>query len=88
MPQGLKDVPATFNRMVFQVLRPLRDFAPSYFDDIFVHCRAEDNLSDVQVYLRHLKHCVVSHAEQQVVCEPQKERILFTEISSDGLLRE
>ncbi|GMF56500.1 unnamed protein product [Phytophthora fragariaefolia] len=45
MPQGLKDAPATFNHMVSQVLRPLRDFAPSYFDDIFVHSRAEDGLS-------------------------------------------
>ena len=55
MPQGLKNAPATFNRMVFQVLRPLRDFAPSYFDDIFVHSRAEGDLSEVQVHLQHLK---------------------------------
>ena len=55
MPQGLKSAPATFNRMVYQVLRHLRGFAPSYFDDIFVHSRAEGNLIDVQVHLRHLK---------------------------------
>ena len=55
MPQGLKNAPATFNRMVSQVLRPLRDFAPSYFDDIFIHSRAEGTLSDVQVHLRHMK---------------------------------
>ena len=30
-------------------------FAPSFFDDIFVHSRAEGNLSNVQVHLRHLK---------------------------------
>ena len=51
MPQGLKNAPATFNRMVSQVLRPLRGFAPSYFDDIFVHSRAEGNLSAVEVHL-------------------------------------
>ena len=55
MTQGLKNAPATFNRMVFQVLRPLRDFAPSYIDDIFVHSSTEGNLSDVQVHLRHSK---------------------------------
>ena len=55
MPQGLKNAPATFNRMVSQVLRPLRDFAPSYFDDIFVHSRAEGDLSEVQVHVQHLK---------------------------------
>ncbi|POM62289.1 polyprotein, partial [Phytophthora palmivora] len=55
MPQGLKNAPATFNRMVSHVLRPLRDFAPSYFDDIFVHSRAEDGFSAVEVHIRHLR---------------------------------
>ncbi|KAG3092187.1 hypothetical protein PC121_g3624 [Phytophthora cactorum] len=41
MPQGLKNAPATFNRMVSNLLRPFRSFAPSYFDDIFIHSRAE-----------------------------------------------
>ncbi|KAG2770389.1 hypothetical protein PC116_g12547 [Phytophthora cactorum] len=47
MPQGLKNAPATFNRMVSHVLRPVRDFAPSYFNDIFVHSGAEGGLSAV-----------------------------------------
>ncbi|KAG3110064.1 hypothetical protein PI124_g8087 [Phytophthora idaei] len=55
MPQGLKNAPATFNCMVSHVLRPLRDFAPSYFDDIFVHSRAEDGLSALEVHLKHLR---------------------------------
>uniref|UniRef100_H3H9Z5 Reverse transcriptase domain-containing protein n=1 Tax=Phytophthora ramorum TaxID=164328 RepID=H3H9Z5_PHYRM len=55
MPQGLKNAPATFNRMVSHVLRPLRDFAPSYFDDIFVHSHAEEGLSAIDVHLRHLR---------------------------------
>uniref|UniRef100_A0AAV1UY95 Reverse transcriptase domain-containing protein n=1 Tax=Peronospora matthiolae TaxID=2874970 RepID=A0AAV1UY95_9STRA len=55
MPQGLKNAPATFSRLVSQVLRPLQDFAPSYYDDIFVHSRAEGNLSAAQVHLQHLK---------------------------------
>uniref|UniRef100_H3H8Y1 Reverse transcriptase domain-containing protein n=1 Tax=Phytophthora ramorum TaxID=164328 RepID=H3H8Y1_PHYRM len=55
MPQDLKNAPATFIRMVSHVLRPLRDFAPSYFDDIFVHSHAEEGLSAVDVHLRHLR---------------------------------
>ncbi|KAE8992027.1 hypothetical protein PR001_g21057 [Phytophthora rubi] len=55
MLQGLKNAPATFNRMVSHVLRPLRDFAPSYFGDIFVHSRAEGDLSAVEVHVRHLR---------------------------------
>ena len=55
MPQGLKNAPATFNRMVTNILRPLRSFAPSYFDDIFVHSKAENEMSDLEVHLEHLR---------------------------------
>ena len=55
MPQGLKNAPATFNRMVSHALRPFRSFAPSYFDDIFVHSKAEDSRSDAQVHSDHLR---------------------------------
>ncbi|KAG3251666.1 hypothetical protein PI124_g3693 [Phytophthora idaei] len=53
MPQGLKNAPA--NRMMSHVLRLLRYFAPSYFDDIFVHSRAEEGLSAVDIHLRYLR---------------------------------
>ncbi|OWZ10643.1 LOW QUALITY PROTEIN: polyprotein [Phytophthora megakarya] len=56
IPQGLKNAPATFNRIVSHILRPRRDFAPSYFDDIFVHSRAEEDFCAVDVLLQHLWH--------------------------------
>ena len=34
---------------------PLRDFASSYFNDIFVNCCAEGNFSNVQAHIWHLK---------------------------------
>ena len=40
MPQGLKNAPATFSRVVAHVMRPHRAYAPHYFDDVFVHSRA------------------------------------------------
>ncbi|KAF1327255.1 reverse transcriptase, partial [Globisporangium splendens] len=52
---GLKNAPATFNRTVTNALRPLRTFAPSYFDDIFVHSKATNGKSDVDVHLDHLR---------------------------------
>lgn len=55
MPQGLKNAPATFNRMVTNVFRPLRDFAPTYFDDIFIHSKAMQGKTDVEVHLQHLR---------------------------------
>ena len=55
MPQGMKNAPATFNRMVSHVLRPYRHFAPSYFDDIFVHSAASEGRTDIEVHLEHLR---------------------------------
>ncbi|KAF1334655.1 reverse transcriptase, partial [Globisporangium splendens] len=40
---------------VTQLLRPVRDFAPSYFDDVFIHSRASDAASDVEVHREHLR---------------------------------
>ena len=50
MPQGLKNAPATFNRLVTHLFRPMRKFAQTYFDDIFVHSRARDGLSDIEAH--------------------------------------
>ncbi|KAG3231646.1 hypothetical protein PI124_g23259 [Phytophthora idaei] len=55
MPQGLKNAPATFNRCVTHLLRSVRDFAPSYFDDVFVHSRAVNGKTDVKVHKEHLR---------------------------------
>ncbi|KAG3193684.1 hypothetical protein PC128_g10018 [Phytophthora cactorum] len=55
MPQGLKNAPATFNRCVMHLLRSVRDFAPSYFDDVFVNIPAMNGKTDVEVHKEHLR---------------------------------
>ncbi|KAG4041093.1 hypothetical protein PC123_g23383 [Phytophthora cactorum] len=55
MPQGLKNASATFNRCVTHLLRSVCDFAPSYFDDVFVHSRAVNGKTDVEVHKEHLR---------------------------------
>ncbi|KAG3238791.1 hypothetical protein PI124_g16262 [Phytophthora idaei] len=55
MPQGLSNAPATFNRLVTQLFRPHRAYAQTYFDDIFVHSRAEHGKSDVGNHVEHLR---------------------------------
>lgn len=55
MPQGLSNAPATFNRCVSHLLRPCRDFAPSYFDDIFIHSRASQTQTESEVHSNHLR---------------------------------
>ena len=46
--------PATFNRLVTQLFRPHRHYAQTYFDDIFVHSRAEQGRSYVDNHIDHL----------------------------------
>ncbi|POM74626.1 Reverse transcriptase [Phytophthora palmivora] len=55
MPPGLSNVPATFNRLVTQLFRRLRTFAQTYFDDIFVHSRAEGGQTAMAVHRKHLR---------------------------------
>ncbi|POM69240.1 Pol protein [Phytophthora palmivora] len=55
MSHGLSNIPETFNRLVTQLFRPLRTFEQTYFDDIFVHSRAEDGQTSMEVHLRHLR---------------------------------
>ena len=50
MPQGLSNPPATFNRCVTNLLRSVREFAPSSFDDVFVHSRDMDGQKDLEVH--------------------------------------
>ncbi|KAG2803206.1 hypothetical protein PC129_g23175 [Phytophthora cactorum] len=53
-----KNAPATFNRSVTHLLRSVRDFPPSYFDDVFVHSRAVNGKTDVEVHMEHLRKLV------------------------------
>ena len=59
--QGLSNAPAAFNRLVTQLFRPHRGYAQTYFDDIFVHSRAEHVRSDIEnhtVHLRAVLECI------------------------------
>uniref|UniRef100_A0AAV1TL37 Reverse transcriptase domain-containing protein n=1 Tax=Peronospora matthiolae TaxID=2874970 RepID=A0AAV1TL37_9STRA len=64
MPQGLSNAPATFNRRVTNLLRSVRDFAPSYFDDVFVHSRAMDGKTDVEVHRIRVRKVLAIMREQ------------------------
>ena len=55
MPQELSNAPATFSRPVTHLFRPHRAYAQTYFDDIFVHSRAEQGRSDVDNHIDHLR---------------------------------
>ena len=59
MPQGFKNAPATFNRVVAHVISQHRAYAPHYFDDVFVHCRDENGLSEIESDKRDLLDAVL-----------------------------
>ena len=61
MPQGLKNAPATFNRLITHLFRPMRSIVQTYFDDIFVFSRARDGLTDIEAHnedLRKVLQCM------------------------------
>ncbi|CAH0480335.1 unnamed protein product [Peronospora belbahrii] len=92
VPQGHTNAPETFKRMVTQLLRPLHDFAPSYFDNIFVHRRAEQQLSATEVHIRHLKQVfqvmreikLYAKLEKRVFCDPEIP-VLGCYVSEEGV---
>ncbi|KAF1335809.1 Retrovirus polyprotein, partial [Globisporangium splendens] len=58
--------------MVTNVLRPLREFAPSYFDDIFVHSKASEGKKDVDVHLEHLRQVFQVMRENKLYANSKK----------------
>ncbi|POM73790.1 LOW QUALITY PROTEIN: Pol protein [Phytophthora palmivora] len=66
MPQGLSNAPATFNRLIAQLFRPLRTFVQTYFDGIFVHSRAEGGQTAMELYTNIYK-CVFAAEEINVL---------------------
>ena len=72
MPQGLRNAPATFNRCVTHLLRPIRAFAPSYFDDVYIHSRAMDGRSDVEVHRTHLRELFTLMRKHKLYANLQK----------------
>ncbi|GMF27159.1 unnamed protein product [Phytophthora fragariaefolia] len=67
MPQGLPNAPATFNRLVKQLFRPMRHFVQTYFDDIFVQSRASEVKTAIETHLDHLREDGV-RGDQEEVC--------------------
>ncbi|KAE9331013.1 hypothetical protein PF008_g15608 [Phytophthora fragariae] len=92
MSQGLKNAPATFNRMVSNLLWPYRDFAPSYFDDIFIHNRAAVGMTDVEMHLQHLgqvfevmrENKLYANLKKCIFCAPEIP-VLGSYVSTEGV---
>ncbi|KAE9337432.1 hypothetical protein PR003_g12009 [Phytophthora rubi] len=72
MPQGLSDAPATFNSLVAQLFRPMRQFVQTYFDDIFVRSRASEGKAAVEAQLGHLREVLLCMCENRLYANINK----------------
>uniref|UniRef100_A0AAV1V257 Reverse transcriptase domain-containing protein n=1 Tax=Peronospora matthiolae TaxID=2874970 RepID=A0AAV1V257_9STRA len=72
IPQGLSNAPATFNRCVTNLLRSVRDFAPSYFDDVLIYSRAMDGKKDVEVHRFHVRKVLTLMREHKLFANLKK----------------
>ncbi|KAG2785146.1 hypothetical protein PC129_g18690 [Phytophthora cactorum] len=92
MPKGLKNASTIFNNVVSNLLRPLQSFAPSYFDEIFVHSRAEGCMTDVKVHLQHLRQVLqvmrenklYANLKKSIFCAPEIP-LLGSYVSKEGV---
>ncbi|GMF57151.1 unnamed protein product [Phytophthora fragariaefolia] len=50
-----KECPSDVQQVRHALVALVRDFAPSYFDDVFVHSRAVNGKSDVEMHKEHLR---------------------------------
>ena len=86
MSQGLSNAPATFNRCVTNLLRPVRYFAPRYFDDVFVHSRAMGRKTDVEVHRTHVRQVLTLMRKRQLYANLKKCIFAASEISLLGCI--
>ena len=66
IPQGLSNGPTKFNRCVTNMLRSIRNFDPSYFDDVFVRIRQWDGHPDVEVHRLHARKILTRMRNQKL----------------------
>ena len=86
MPQGLSNAPATFNGCVTNLLQSVRDFAPSYFDDVFVHSRDTIGKTYVEAHRTHVRKCLTLMREHKFYANLKKCIFAASEISLLGCI--
>ena len=86
IPQRISYAPATFNRCVTNLLRPVQDYALSYFDDVFVHRRAMGRKTDVEVHRTHVRQVLTLMCKHRLYANLKKCIFATSEISLLGCI--
>ena len=90
VPQGLKNAPAVFQRLMDSVLASVRDFADAYFDDIFVGTDTY-GLSEEEGLRRHnqdIRKVLDILAAQKLVLDGSKAQLFVRSVEFCGHIME
>ena len=68
------------------LLRSVREFAPSYFDDVFAHSRAMDGQTDVEVHRRHVRKVLTLMLKHKLYAKLMKCILAASEIPLLGCI--
>ena len=58
--------------MYYELLRSVRELAPSYFDDVFVHSCAMDEQTDLEVHRLHVRKVLTLMREHKLYANLKK----------------
>ncbi|OWZ12888.1 hypothetical protein PHMEG_00013878 [Phytophthora megakarya] len=69
----IMNAPATFNRCVTtHLLRSVRDFAPSYVNDLYVHTRAVNGKTDIEMHKENLRELLGLMRKKKIYAKIKK----------------
>ena len=86
-PQGVKNGPAIFQRVVEWVLRDVRDVADPYFDDILIGTERLPGMTDEQLVAQHevdVRRVLAKLAEHVLVADFKKSVFFGTAVEFCG----
>ena len=86
VPMGAKDGNAVFQRMMDDLLGPVRDSADSFVDDIIIGSGTEDMSEDelIKAHEKDLKRVLNVLDRDQMVCKPKKASLFVKEVEFAG----
>ena len=86
VPMGAKNGNAVFQRMMEDLLGPVRDCADPFLDDIVIGSGTEDMLEDelIKVHKKDLRRVLDVVDRHQMVCKPTKASLFVKEVEFAG----
>ena len=86
VPMGAKNGNAAFQRMMEDLLGPVRDFADPFLDDIIIGSGTEDMTEDelIEAHEKDLRRVLSELDKHNMVCKPTKASLFVREVEFAG----